>query len=375
MPHDAPRIAHEIPFVDLKTPHRELRDEILGAWKRLLEDAAFVGGPEVERFESELAAHTGTAHAVGMASGTDALRLALIGMGLSAGDEVITVPHTFIASTEAISQAGGRPVFVDVDPVTATLDPTRVEAAITPRTRFLMPVHLYGQTADMGPLQEIARRHDLQILEDACQAHGAEYRGVRAGRLGRAAAFSFYPGKNLGACGEGGAVTTDDETLAARMRMLRDHGQAQKYRHEFEGWNGRLHSIQAAALRIKLRHLDAWNEARRSRARRYARGLAGSGVDVPLEAPGRKHVWHLYVVRHAERDRLQAALGDGGIGTGLHYPVPLHLQKAYAGLGLGQGAFPESERWASQCLSLPLFPDMTDDQVDRVCEAVRAVPR
>ncbi len=360
-----------IPFLDLQTPHRSLSVEILAAWQRILETAAFVGGAELEGFEREFAAYVRTAHAVGVASGTDALRLALLAMAIRPGDEVITVPHTFIATTEAITQAGGRPVFVDVDRVTGTMDPGKLEAAVTPRTRFLLPVHLYGQPADMTPLLEIARRHDLQVLEDACQAHGAEYLGRRAGSMGRAAAFSFYPGKNLGACGEAGAVTTDHAELAARVRRLRDHGQARKYEHDVEGYNARLDALQAAALRIKLRHLDGWNEARRARARRYGEVLSGSGVEVPVEAPGRKHVYHLYVIRHPERDRLRETLSDAGVGTGLHYPVPLHLQRAYAHLGLGRGAFPESERWASEGLSLPMFPEMTDEQVEQVGEAVR----
>lgn len=365
--------APPVPFLDLRTPHRALAAEIVQQWREILDNAAFVGGPQLAGFEQEFAEYCQTTECVGVNSGTDALRLALLALGVRDGDEVITVPHTFIATTEAISQAGGRPVFVDVDPQTGTMDPGAVEAAVTPRTRVLLPVHLYGQPADMQPLIEIAQRRNVKLLEDAAQAHGAEYRGRRAGSMGAAAAFSFYPGKNLGACGEAGAVTTDDPELAARMRMLRDHGQPRKYHHDVEGYNARLDALQAAALRIKLRHLDAWNENRRRCARRYADGLAGSGVEIPHEAAGRRHVWHLYVVRHRERDALQEALGQAGVQTGLHYPVPLHLQRAYAELGYRAGDFPHSERWASEGLSLPIFPDMTDEQVDRVCHEVARV--
>ncbi len=365
----SPASLMRVPFLDLQTPHREMAAEILAAWEKILREASFVGGEEIRAFEAEFAAYVGVRHAVGVANGTDALRLALLAMGLGPGDEVLTVPHTFIATTEAITQAGGRPVFVDVDPETGTMDVSKVEAALTPRTRVLLPVHLYGQTADMDPLLEIARRRGLLVLEDACQAHGAGYKGQRAGSMGTAAAFSFYPGKNLGACGEAGAVTTDDPDLAARVAQLRDHGQAQKYEHDVEGYNARLDSLQAAALRIKLRRLDAWNEARRSAASRYQSALRDV-VEVPQEAPGRSHVYHLYVIRHPDRDRLKRALGEAGIGNGLHYPVPLHLQKAYRGMGFRPGAFPVAERWASLGLSLPMFPGLGDPQIDAVAKAV-----
>lgn len=360
-----------IPFLDLATPHQELAPEILARWEHLLRRAAFVGGEEVDAFEREFAAYVRTPYAVAVASGTDALRLALLAMGLRPGDEVITIPHTFIATTEAITQAGGRPVFVDVDPETATMNPNEVEAAITTSTRVLLPVHLYGQSADMDPILDIARRHRLRVLEDACQAHGAEYQGRSVGSLGDAAAFSFYPGKNLGACGEAGAVTTHDEGLARRIAQLRDHGQVKKYYHDIEGYNGRLDALQCAALRIKLRRLDAWNEERRQCAIRYGRLLAGTGIELPTEKAGRKHVYHLYVVRHQARDRLRAALTEHGIGTGMHYPVPLHLQKAYESMGLGPSSFPVAEHWASHGLSLPMFPGLSDEQVDRVCAALR----
>lgn len=361
-----------VPFVDLKRQHEELAAEILPAWERILRSAAFAGGPEVSAFEEEFAGYVGCAHAVGASSGTSALRLALTALGLEPGDEVITVPHTFIATTEAITQAGGKPVFVDVDPLTATIDPARVESAITPRTRILLPVHLYGQPAEMEPLMQLARRHGLSVLEDAAQAHGARYHGKRAGSLGHAAAFSFYPGKNLGACGEAGAVTTDDAHVARRVRMLRDHGQSEKYVHECEGTNARLDALQAAALRIKLRRLDGWNAARIRIAGRYAAGLEGSAVTTPRCAAGREHVYHLYVVRHPQRDRLREELGRAGIATGLHYPVPVHLQPAYSRLRLGPGSFPHAESWAAEGLSLPMFPGMSDEQIDHVCEALLA---
>jgi dTDP-4-amino-4,6-dideoxygalactose transaminase len=363
--------SQSIPFLDLQTVHRPLLSEILSAWESILRSAAFVGGPEVEGFEKEFAAYIGARHSVGLSSGTDALCLALKAVGIRPGDEIITVPHTFIATTEAITQAGATPVFVDVDPKTATLDPSQIEDAITPRTRALVPVHLYGQPADMDPILEIAARRGLRVVEDAAQAHGATYRGRAAGCMGDIACFSFYPGKNLGACGEAGAVTTDDGELAARVAMMRDHGQPRKYYHEVEGWNARMDALQAAALRIKLRHLDKWNAARQACATLYDSGLANCGVEIPERAPDRDHVYHLYVIRHAERDRLQDELQRSGVCTGIHYPIPLHLQKAYARFGFAKGRFPVAERWAERALSLPIFPEMRDDQVDYVCEAVR----
>jgi dTDP-4-amino-4,6-dideoxygalactose transaminase len=360
-----------IPFVSLKHQHDGLTEEIASAWKRILGATAFVGGPEVEAFESEFARCHDSRHAVAVGSGTAALRLALLALGLRPGDEVITVPNTFIATTEAITQAGGRPVFVDVDPETATLDPSRLERAVTERTKIVLPVHLYGQPAEMDPILEIAAGAGLAVLEDAAQAHGAEYKGRKAGALGDAAAFSFYPSKNLGACGEAGAITTGRAEVASRARRLRDHGQAEKNVHETEGTNARLDALQAAALRIKLPRLQEWNEQRRRIAAIYDAGLRDAGVRIPVQAPGRRHVYHLYVIRHPERDRLRAALGEAGIGTGLHYPVPLHLQPAYAGMGHSAGDFPEAERWAAQGLSLPIFPGLAEEQAERVCRAIR----
>lgn len=363
----------EIPFLDLKTLHRELADEILAAWRDILHEAAFIGGREVEGLEEEFAAFVGVPHCVGVGSGTDALRLIFQGLGLGAGDEVVTVPHTFIATTEAISQVGARPVFVDVDRESGCMDPGLLEAAITSRTRLVVPVHLYGQSADMDPIREIAGRHGIPVVEDACQAHGAEYRGERAGAMGVAAAFSFYPGKNLGACGEAGAITTRDAALAERLRVLRDHGQAAKYHHSVEGTNARLDALQAAVLRIKLRRLAGWTKERRGVAEIYGRELASSGLELPKELPGSWHVYHLYVVRHPRRDEIRSALDAAGIRTGLHYPIPLHLQPAYAGRDEPAGSFPESERWASTGLSLPMFPGMTAAQAKRVCDVINGL--
>ena len=363
----SPRRA-DVPFLDLKTPHRELAGEILAVWERLLRDAAFIGGAEVEGFEREFADWVGCRHAVGTSSGTSALRLALLALGLQPGDEVITAPNTFIATTEAISQAGGRPVFADVDDATGTIDPAAIEAKLTERTRILVPVHLYGQPADMAPIRELADRRGLGILEDAAQAHGATYHGARAGTLGDAAAFSFYPGKNLGACGDAGAVTTSRAEIAQRLRVLRDHGQERKNHHPVEGTNARLDALQAAALRIKLPHVDGWNEQRRAVAERYRLRLSGSTFRLPREAAGRRHVYHLYVIRHSQRDRLRERLSEAGVGTALHYGKALHLQPAYEKLGQAEGSFPHAESWAGEGLSLPLFPGMTEAQIDAVCD-------
>jgi len=363
----------QVPFVDLKTMHRELADEILGVWRDLLENASFVGGAELQEFEREFAAFIGTEHCVGVSSGTAALRLALQAVGVGHGDEVVTVAHTFIATGEAITQVGAVPVLVDVHRGCATMHAGHFEAAITPRTRAVVPVHMYGQTADMQPILDIARRYGLAVVEDAAQAHGARYHGARAGSLGDAAAFSFYPGKNLGACGDGGAVTTNDSALARKVTILRNHGQTKKYHHEVEGWNARLHTVQAAALRIKLRHLERWTVQRREAAAAYARQLEGTELELPPEMPGREHVYHLYVVRHHDRDRIQSTLDEQGVTSGLHYPAPLHLLQAYARLGHSKGDFPESERWASYGLSLPLYPGLTDELIRYVASVIRSM--
>lgn len=387
----------KIPFLDLITVHRELREELHSVFETALDTATFIGGPVVQAFECDFAAFCDSHFCVGMASGTDALRIALVAAGVQPGDTVVTVPLTFIATTEAISQAGARPDFVDIAERTYTMDPERLRAYLEtectpdpPTGRMVsnrtgspvtavIPVHLYGQMADMDPILELASRYDLIVIEDACQAHGAEYlskkedRWRKAGSMGRAAAFSFYPGKNLGACGEAGAVTTDDERLARRCRMLRDHGQSKKYLHEIEGYNGRLDAIQAGILRVKLRHLAKWNEQRRERARRYDELFADTeGPVVPPHVPSwSRPAYHLYVVRVADRERLQKQLTAAGIGTGIHYPIPLHLAKAYEALGFRPGDFPVAEQAASQVLSLPMFPELSPEQQRRVVTEVR----
>ncbi|HEX72275.1 MAG TPA: DegT/DnrJ/EryC1/StrS family aminotransferase [Candidatus Hydrogenedentes bacterium] len=364
----------QVPFLDLKTPHNELANEILPLWEDILRNAAFVGGPHVAGFEEEFAQACGTAHCVAVNSGTDALRFIFIALGMQPGDEVITVANTFIATTEAITQAGGRPVFVDIDPDTCNMDPQKIEAAITPRTKGIVPVHLYGQTADMDPILAIARRKGLWVVEDAAQAQLAEYKGRRAGSMGVMAATSFYPGKNLGACGEAGAVMTNDAALAAMVRKIRDHGQAKKYYHDVEGYNGRCDALQAAALRVKLRRLPEWNAARRAVAARYLERLSGMpGVVAPKVADGCLPVWHLFVIQAEKRDAVADALRERGVGTGLHYPVPLHLQEAYRHLGVPEGALPVTEACSRRLLSLPMFPGLTEAQIDYVCESLAAV--
>ena len=382
----------EIPFLDLVTVHRELRDELRSVFETALDTAGFIGGPVVREFERDFAEFCEAPFCVGMASGTDALRFALIAAGVRAADTVVTVPLTFIATTEAISQAGARADFVDIDERTYTMDPealrTYLETGCTPdpitgrlvshRTggpvTAVVPVHLYGQIADMDPILELAARYDLMVIEDACQAHGAEYfstkegRWRKAGSMGRAAAFSFYPGKNLGACGEAGAVTTDDERLAQRCHLLRDHGQSRKYFHDNEGYNGRLDAIQAGLLLVKLRHLAKWNEQRRQVASRYDELFAdGDGLLVLPHVPSwSRPVYHLYVVRVPDRDGLQKSLAAAGIGTGIHYPIPLHLAKAYRHLGFRPGDFPIAEQAAAQVLSLPMFPELSPEPQSEV---------
>jgi dTDP-4-amino-4,6-dideoxygalactose transaminase len=363
-----------VPFLDLRAQHDPIRAELLAAINEVIDSSAFAGGPLVARFEEDFAAFCRTAHAVGVGNGTDALWLALLALGVGPGDEVITVPNSFMATAEAISYCGATPVFVDIDEETYTLDPTRLESAITPRTKAIIPVHLYGQMADMDPIMEVARRRNLFVVEDACQAHGAEYKGKRAGSIGHAGAFSFYPGKNLGALGEAGAITTNDRALADRIKCLREHGQSKKYLHSHIGWNARMDGIQAAALRIKLKNLERGNAARRAHAEHYNKLLAGTeGVVAPTVASGRTSVFHLYVVRVAERDRILAALGQRGIACGIHYPKPIHLQEAYAQLGLGPGSFPIAERQSEELLSLPMFPELTPGQIELVAAELKSV--
>lgn len=360
-----------IPFLDLKAQYAGIKSEIDAAVLGVLGSAQYVLGEEVAAFEREFATYCTTGHAVAVNTGTSALHLALLALGVGPGDEVITVPFTFVATAAAICYAGARPVFVDVDPVTLTMDPRQLEAAITARSRAIMPVHLYGQMADMDAIMATAHRHGIPVIEDACQAHGAEYLGRRAGSIGAVGCFSFYPGKNLGACGEGGIAVTNDAELAAKMRMLRDWGQERRYHHAVKGFNYRMDGIQGAILRVKLRHLENWTQARRVNARRYSALLEGSRrVGIPAEVEGRRHVYHIYAVRSDDRDGLQRSLQAEGIQTGLHYPVPVHLQPAHADLGYGRGDFPVSEAAASEALSLPMFPEMTLAQVRQVVAAV-----
>jgi len=364
----------KVPFLDLKAQYESIREEIHVALNEVLDSAAFAGGPFVARFEKEFADFCGCRHAIGVGSGTDALWLALLALGVGAGDEVITVPNTFIATAEAISFSGARPVFVDIEEQTYNMNPALLESAITPRTKAIIPVHLFGQTADMDPIMDIARRHRLYVIEDACQAHGAEYKGKKAGSIGDAGCFSFYPGKNLGAYGEAGAVVTGNDALATKIKILRDHGQPQKYYHDLVGWNARMDGIQGAVLSVKLRYLSAWNEARRRNAQSYNDLLAGvAGVIVPREADRCEHVYHIYAIRVPNRDLLIERLAQRDIHCGIHYPVPLHLQKAYESLGLKKGSFPIAEKCASEFVSLPMFPELTEAQIEYVVSEIKGI--
>jgi dTDP-4-amino-4,6-dideoxygalactose transaminase len=418
----------KIPFLDLITPHLELEDELVEVFRQCLRTASFVGGSQVQAFEQEFAQFCETKYCVAVSNGTDALRFALIAAGIGSGDEVITVPNTFIATTEAISQCGASIAFVDIDERTYNMDPSklddylrkrykvrgsRLEATdvnpqpatgnksfhlkpmtsdLKPRPRAVLPVHLYGQPADMDSILEIADRYGLIVIEDACQAHGALYysrkeeRWRKCGSIGVAGCFSFYPGKNLGACGEAGAVTTNDEEIARKISMLRDHGQAKKYHHEFEGYNGRLDAIQAGVLRVKLKRLSEWNEMRRQKAYLYnellsrnsqyltldTRHSSPNGIIIPYEPSWAKAVYHLYIIRTKKRDELQKYLTENGIGTGLHYPIPLHLQKAYEYLGYVEGDFRITEKVASEILSLPMFPQLTAEQIEYIAERIKS---
>jgi dTDP-4-amino-4,6-dideoxygalactose transaminase len=361
-----------VPFVDLRAQYETIREEVDAAIGRVVREASFILGPEVEAFERAFAEYVGARFCVGVSNGTAAVQLALQACGVGPGDEVIVPANTFFASAEAVSTAGATPVFVDCDPAYYQLDPSKIEDAITERTRAILPVHLYGQPAPLDPIFEIAERRGLLVVEDAAQAHGAEYKGRRVGARGRAGCFSFYPGKNLGAYGEGGAVVTDDDEVARRVRMLRDHGSERKYHHEMVGYNFRLEGIQGAVLNVKLRHLDRWNELRRRHAAHYERLLAGGGLVLPREMQSARHVYHLYVVQSDGRAALQKHLADAGVQTGIHYPVPVHLQPAYAALGHRAGDFPEAERQAARVLSLPMFPELTAEQLERVAEAVHS---
>jgi dTDP-4-amino-4,6-dideoxygalactose transaminase len=363
-----------VPFLDLKAQNDPLRREILSSIEEVIEKSSFAGGPFVAKFEEEFAAFCQTRHAVGVGNGTDALWFALLALGVGPGDEVITVAHTFMATAEAISFCGAKPVFVDITEDTLTLDPALLERAITPKTKAIIPVHLYGQMADMDPIMEIARKHKLFVVEDACQAHGAEYKGRKAGSIGNAGCFSFYPGKNLGAFGEAGAVVTNDKELAVKMQVLRDHGQETKYHHSVVGWNGRMDGIQAAVLRVKLKHLALGNAARLKNAHLYQDLLRDNDlVTLPHIAAHGVHVFHLYVIRVKNRDGVLQAMGARGVSCGIHYPTPVHLQKAYAHLGQGPGSFPVTERCAAEILSLPMFPELTPAQIETVAKELNSL--
>jgi dTDP-4-amino-4,6-dideoxygalactose transaminase len=363
----------QIPLVDLHAQYDPLKEEILAALAEVLDGMNLFLGPQLSAFEQEFAEFSQCAHGIGVSNGTDALELALRAVGVGPGDEVITQPNSFIATSEAISATGATPVFVDVSAKTATLDPSLLEGAITSKTKAIIPVHLYGRPADMDAIMSVAQGRGITVIEDACQAHGALYHGRRAGSLGDLACFSFYFSKNLGAYGEGGAVTTNKAELAERVRLYRDHGSRVRYEHEVVGRNARLDEMQAAILRIKLRHLERWNEARRAHAKRLNDGLGATSVEAPVPGgPDTYEVFHLYVVRHPQRDQLRECLAEHGVATGVHYPRPIHLQPAYASLGYRAGSFPVTERLAAQSLSLPLYAELTDDQVRRIIGAVKA---
>jgi dTDP-4-amino-4,6-dideoxygalactose transaminase len=365
-----------VPFLDLKAQYSSIKEEINEAIQQVLDCCAFAGGPFVEEFENEWAAYCGVKHAVGVGSGTDALWLALVALGVGPGDEVITVPNTFIATAEAISFAGATPVFVDIDEAYYTINPELIEPAITTRTKAIIPVHLFGQMANMDPIMEIACKHGLYVIEDACQAHGATFRGRKSGSIGDAAAFSFYPGKNLGAYGEAGAVTTNGNELAAKIRMLRDHGQSRKYYHDLIGWNARMDGIQGAVLSVKLKHLDTWNDKRRLLAEEYQRLLAGcDGILLPREMPGCKHIYHIYALRVHDRNRLMQHLKSHGISTGIHYPVLIHQNKAYLDKLL-TNRVDLAEKFSKELLSLPMYPELADNSrlVQEICEQLVSVP-
>jgi dTDP-4-amino-4,6-dideoxygalactose transaminase len=359
-----------IPFVDLKAQYLSIKDEIDTAVIQVLESTQFVLGREVETLESEFADYCSATEGIAVNTGTSALHVALLAAGVGPGDEVITVPFTFVATVAAIGYTGATPVFVDVDPVSYTMDVTQIEAAITERTKVILPVHLYGQPADMDPILEIAHRHGLTVIEDAAQAHRSEYKGRRVGSIGDIGCFSFYPGKNLGAYGEGGMVTTNNPEYATTMRMLRDWGQAGRYNHVLKGYNYRMDGIQGGILRVKLRYLDQWTEARRSHATLYDELLKDSTVKTPTVMPYSYHAYHIYAVRTPDRTTLQQKLTDQGIQTGIHYPIPVHLQPAYADLGYKVGDFPQSEAAAKEVLSLPMYPELSENQIKSICAAV-----
>jgi dTDP-4-amino-4,6-dideoxygalactose transaminase len=362
-----------IPFLDLKAQYAGIKSEVDAAIQGVLNSCQFTLGSEVAAFEQEFASYCGSVHGVGVNNGTSALHLALLAAGVGPGDEVITVPFTFVASVAAIHYTGAKTVFVDIDPRTYTMDAGLVEGAITPRTKAILPVHLYGQPADMDPILQVAKKHGLIVVEDAAQAHGAEYKGRRVGGLGDMGCFSFYPGKNLGAYGEGGMVVTANPEFARRVRMLRDWGGEKKYQHVLKGYNMRLEGLQGAVLRVKLRHLEAWTEGRRAAAIRYASLFAGTAVPIPHAPAHVRHVYHIYATRAVNREKLQAGLQERGIATGIHYPTPVHLLPAYADLGYKEGAFPHSESAANEVLSLPMYPELSAAMQEEVAQAAIAL--
>jgi dTDP-4-amino-4,6-dideoxygalactose transaminase len=372
-PRPSEAVPARIPFLDLQAQYRAIKDEVRAALDQVMESSAFVLGEAVKSFEEAFAAHHGARHCVATSCGTSALHVALLAMGIRPGDEVIVPVNTFIATAEAVSHCGARPVFVDMRDEDSCIDPENITRAVTPRTRAVIPVHLYGQPAEMDPILEVARQRDLFVLEDCAQAHDAEYRGRKVGTFGAAGAFSFYPGKNLGAYGEGGAVITNDDLLAARARMLRDHGSSRKYAHDVIGYNYRMHGFQGAVLTVKMRYLTAWTDARRRAAATYHRVLEGHPLELRAAKPHVRHVYHLFVVRVPDRDRVAVALKEKGVSSGIHYPVPLHLTGAYASLGHRQGDFPAAEGAAGQILSLPMYPELTDEMIEQVGRALREI--
>lgn len=361
----------KVPFLDLHAHHEPIRPQLDEVIHRVIESGAFAGGPFVDRFEEDFAAYCECRYAIGVGSGTEALWLSLLGLDIGAGDEVITVPNSFMATAEAITYCGARPVFVDVDECTYTMNPEALERAITPKTKAIIPVHLFGQSADMEPIQEVAREHGLHIIEDACQAHGGRYKGQRTGSMGNAGCFSFYPGKNLGAFGEAGAVVTNDPNLNEKIRVLRDHGQFRKYHHSRVGWNCRMDGIQAGVLRVKLATLENDNLRRHAHAAHYSRELGEiPGVLTPLHAAYAQHVYHIYAIRVKERDRVMKFLAQKQIGCAVHYPIAIHLQEAYRSLGYKEGSFPIAEHCAREFISLPMYPELTHEQVEHVVESL-----
>jgi len=375
----------KVPFIDLKAQYASIKDEINEAIQQVLDSCAFAGGPFVEKFEKEFADFCQCKYAIGVGSGTEALWLSLLALGIGPGDEVITVPNTFIATAEAISFCGATPAFVDIDEQTYTMDPAKLRDYLNmrlqpptsnlrprPRPKAVIPVHLFGQMADMDPIMEIAKEYGLLVIEDACQAHGAEYKGRRAGSIGDVGCFSFYPGKNLGAYGEAGAIVTNDAEVDANIRMLRDHGQAKKYYHTMVGWNSRMDGLQGAILSVKLRHLDEWNESRRKNARLYDEMLADiNSVILPQEANYAKHIYHIYAIRVQNRDALMNALAEKDIHCGIHYPVPVHIQEAYHSLELQKSRFPVAEKCANEVFSLPMFPEIAEEQTIHVVNTIK----